>query len=58
MAGFDTAGAMAGSATVEFDYVIVLDVVDSNGMEATDSVTIHVGERTRAVYLPVVLKRR
>jgi hypothetical protein len=41
------------------DHVIVLDVVDSDGMEGTDRVTIHVGEQpAQTVYLPVVLKRR
>jgi hypothetical protein len=41
------------------DHVIVLDVVDSDGMAATDRVTIHVGEQAaNAVYLPVVMKRR
>jgi hypothetical protein len=47
-----TAGPLPGG-----DHVIVLHAYDSDGMEATDSVTIHVGEQpANAVYLPVVMK--
>ncbi|OQB25375.1 MAG: hypothetical protein BWY10_02514 [Chloroflexi bacterium ADurb.Bin180] len=43
----------------EGDHLIVLDVMDSSGTEAIDSVTIHVGERVaNALCVPLVVKRR
>lgn len=59
MTGLGRGSLLSVGPLPEGEHVIVLDVVDSSGAEAIDSVTIHVGERAaNALYLPLVVKRR